>query len=151
MALADYQPETRVIPFSGGSFSVKGLSLNDFTALVRHHLPDLEAMFNLGSNTLSGKTELTEDDITKLAVAFAEEAPGFVANLIALAAGETDEKSVNAALSLPFPVQVRALAAIADLTFAEVGGIKKAMESVAGLLKQANPETVKKTLTSLRQ
>jgi len=139
MSLADYQPETRVVQLKGGSFLVKGLALTEFTTLIRHHLPDIEALFALGSNVLSGKTELTEDDLTKLAVTLSEQAPGFVANLIAVAAGETDEKAIENAGRLPFPVQVKTLVDIADLTFSEVGGVKKALESVAGLL-QSNPK-----------
>lgn len=136
MGLADYQPETRVIQLGkGGSFVVKGLSLTEFTTLIRHHLPDLEAIFDLGVQVTGGKADLTEDDLSRLAIAFAEQAPGFVSNLIALASGETGEKAVKAAGSLPFPLQVKTLVDIAELTFDEVGGIKKALESVAGLLK----------------
>lgn len=138
MALADYRPETRAILVGGSSFDVKGLSLTEFTTLVKHHLPDLEAVFDLGSATLKGKADLTESDITKLAMAFADQAPGFVANVIALASGEKGEKAVDAAYTLPFPVQIKALVAISELTFSEVGGVKKAMESVAGLLTKMN-------------
>lgn len=134
MGLADYQPETRVISLKGGSFSVRGLSLEAFTTLVRQHLPDLEAMWNLGSEVLSGRTELTQDDLTMLAITFAEQAPGFTANVIALASGDTSEKAIEGARSLPFPVQVQTLVSISELTFDEVGGIKKALESVAATL-----------------
>ncbi len=136
MGLADYQPETRAITLKGGSFSVKGLSLVDFAALVNKHLPDLEAIYELGSQVMAGRTELTEDDLTKLAIAFTEQAPGFAANLIACASGDTSEKAVAGASALPFPVTVKTLVDIAELTFDEVGGIKKAWESVAGLLKK---------------
>lgn len=146
MSLADYKPETRVIPFKGGSFEVRGITLNDFTALVRTHMPDLEAIFDLGSNVVGGKTELDDDDLTKLILAFTEQAPGLVANLIAMSAGETDEKSVANAMILPFPVQVKTLFEIADLTFSEVGGVKNAVESVAGLIKK-NPMALKTILT----
>lgn len=135
MGLADYQPETRVIVVKGGSFTVKGLSLTEVTTLIRYHLPDVEAIFDLGSEVMGGKADITEDDLRRLAIAFAEQAPGFMANLIALASGDTSEKAINGAQSLPFPIQVKALVDIAELTFDEVGGIKKAMESVAGLLK----------------
>ena len=146
MSLADYQPETRVIPFKGGSFAVRGLTLNDFTSLVRTHMPDLEAIFDLGSNVIGGKSDLDDGDLTKLIIAFTEQAPGLVANLICLTAGETDEKAVANASILPFPTQAKALFEIADMTFAEVGGIKNAVESVAGLLKK-NPDALKAILT----
>lgn len=150
MGLADYKPPTRVIEVSGGSFQVKGLSLTEFSVMVQHHLPDLEAIFDLGMSVADGKADLDESDVTKLAVAFAKEAPGFVANLIALASGEADdERTIEAARALPFPTQVKALVEIANLTFAEVGGIKKGMESVVGLLK-TKPEVVKKVKAAIR-
>lgn len=136
MSLAEYQPEARVVPFKGGSFTVKGLSLMDITTLIRHHLPDIEALFDIGISTLEGRTDLTQEDLTRIAIAVAEQAPGFVSNLIGLAAGETSEKAIAAAASLPFPTQIKALVEIADITFAEVGGVKNAVESVAGLLKK---------------
>lgn len=134
MALADYQAEHRDFDLKGGSFRVKGLSLNEFTTLIRQHMPDLEAIFDLGAQTMSGKTEVTENDIQHLVIAFAEQAPSLVANVIALAAGEGNEAGIAAAYRLTFPVQVEVLSAICSLTFDEVGGIKKALESVAGLL-----------------
>lgn len=146
MSLADYQPETRVIPFKGGSFQVRGITLNDFTSLVRTHMVDLEAVFDLGSNVLEGNAELDDDSLTRLAVALCEQVPGFVANLILLGSGESGEKAELAARNLPFPTQVLALYEIADVTFSEVGGVKNAVESVAGLLKK-NPQALKKILT----
>lgn len=148
MGLADYQPETRVIPFKGGSFTVKGLSLNEFTTLIRYHLPDVEAIFDLGSQVMAGKTDLTENDLRTLAIAFAEQAPGFVSNLIALATGDTSEAAIKAAGTLTFPTQVKALVDIAELTFDEVGGIKKAMESVAGLLKNSKVNELRKHISA---
>jgi len=146
MSLADYQPETRVIPFKGGSFEVRGITLNDFTSLVRTHMPDLDAVFELGTNVLGGKVELNDGDLTSLAIALSEQAPGLVANVILLASGESGDKAMAAAANLPMPTQVKALFEIADITFSEVGGVKNAVESVAGLFKK-NPEALKTILT----
>lgn len=133
MSLVGYQPVTREIALGGeSSFHVKGLSLTDFTTLVNHHISDLEALFDIGARVMGGKAEIEPDDITRVAISLCEEAPGFAANLIALASGEEDlDAAVAAASSLPFPTQLKALSDIADLTFAEVGGIKKAMALVA--------------------
>lgn len=149
MGLADYQPETRVIELKGGSFVVKGLSLVEFTTLVRYHLPDLEAIFDLVTSAVEGKVDLTEEDLTKIAISLSEQAPGLVANLIALSAGEADEKGIASAARLPFPVQIKTLISIAELTFDEVGGVKKAWESVAGLLKNKLP-TIPQTTENTR-
>jgi len=135
MALADYQPEVRVIQLAKTSFTVRGLSLTDVTTLIREHLPDLESLVDIAGEVVPDINNVTHDDLGRIAISLAEQAPGFVANLIALAADATDEKSVSAALKLPFPVQVKALVEIADVTFAEVGGVKKAVESIAGLMK----------------
>lgn len=135
MSLEDYKPEYRVFPLKGGSFSVKGLSLVEVTELIRQHMPDLEAVLDLAMQTMDGKAELTESDIGNLVVTFAEQAPGLVANVIALAADAHTEKGIAAATSLAFPVQVEVLLAICTLTFDEVGGVKKAWGLIAGLLK----------------
>lgn len=151
MALADYQPETRVIPFSGGSFTVKGLSLSDITTLVHHHLPDLEALFDLGSEVIGGRTELSEQDVSSIAIALVEQAPGFVANLIALASGEhADPKAISAAGNLPFPLQVVTIVDIADLTFSEVGGIKKAFALVTERMTAVNRDKLKSMMAKVQ-
>lgn len=139
MSLAEYKAEHRVITLKGGSFEVKGLSLDAFTTLVRTHLPDLESLFALIDSTLQGKADLNELDIEKLVMTFAEQAPGFSASVITLASGESGEAAIAGARSLPFPVQVNTLIEIVDLTFSEVGGVKKAFESITGLLAKTNP------------
>lgn len=137
MALSNYKAATRSFPLGDEPLVIKGLSLVDMTTLIRHHLPDLEALVDLASQTLSGRKELNESDMNVLAISLAEHAPGFVGNLIATAevGGKKDQASAEAAMTLPFPLQIELLVAIADLTFNEVGGIKKAFERVAALLK----------------
>jgi len=130
MSLASYTPETREVPLGrGNTFSVSGLSLQHIEILVRTHLEDIEALFDLIAD---GAGNFEPDDLKKLAISLATRAPGFVANVIALAAGEHDA-TANAA-RLPMPVQIQAIHDIGELTFTEVGGIKKFMETVAALL-----------------
>lgn len=158
MALADYQPESRVINFKSGSFQVFGLGLNEVTTLVRTHLPDLEALWELGDAVLAGKADFGESELAQIASAFADQAPGFVANVIALASRETDEHgnvleaAITAASKLSIGLQVHALMAIGEVTFAEVGGIKKAWESVAGLLTaKGNKTAMTKVLQKVKR
>lgn len=134
MALSDYKQVSRVFELKGASFEVKALSLNEMRVLIRQHMPDLEALFQVSVEALEGKSEVSESDIQRLVVAAVEQAPGLVANVIALSAGETDEAGVAAAYRLPFPVQVDVLLAIGNLTFDEVGGVKKWWGAIAGLL-----------------
>lgn len=129
MPLASYTPKSHTIPLGDdNSFNVTGLSLTHLTIIVETHLEDAEALWDL----FSQGGDFTDDDLKRLGLSLATNAPGFVANMIALASGE-----VNAQLGaarLPFPIQLEATAKIMELTFSEVGGIKKFMETVAGLL-----------------
>jgi hypothetical protein len=132
MSLAGYTPETRTVPLGGDrSFAVQGLSLNHVSVLVREHFPDLDAIVELFQNF----DKLTPDQFQPLALSLISQAPGFVANVIALAAGEGDASDAE---KLPAPVQLLALQAIGELTFTEVGGVGKAWEIVATLLKSMN-------------
>ncbi len=128
MGLASYKAPSHEFVLEGGSFVVKGLSLEQTSLLIQHHLPDIEALFDLLMNAEAIQT----GDIRTIAASVVGQAPGFAANLIAVAAGEPD--SAKQAATLPLPVQIDVLTKIGDLTFSEVGGIKKAMETVAPLL-----------------
>lgn len=139
MPLAGYQPEQRTIELArGNSFQVKGLSLNDIAVLIREHFPDLDAIAVLIDH---GIEQVSRDQVQSFATMLVSQAPGLVANMISLAAGEGDASDAE---KLPAPVQVRALVEIGELTFAEVGGIKKGWEMIATLLKN---QTVKDKLT----
>ncbi len=141
MPLAGYQPATLEVPLAGGnSFHVRGLSLNDISVLVREHFPDLDALAGL----FDGFDTLTVDQFEPLALSLVSQAPGFVANAIAVAAGEGTAADAE---QLPGPTQVKALLEIGDLTFIDVGGPKKAWEMIAGLLTRTQ---VKKALTKVK-
>lgn len=142
MGLNNYTPERHEFVLKGGSFSVRGLSLEDVSRLVNHHLPDIEALFDLFT---SGRSLDTDTDLRPLVMSVVREAPGFAANLIALASDEPE--SAQQAATLPAPVQIDAIMKIGDMTFSEVGGIKKGMESIAALLTKANVRTSLKRVT----
>lgn len=130
MPLAGFQPETRKVSTGGGnSFDVKGLSLNEIAVLIREHFPDLDAIVDL----FQGVNLKDDDQLRPLLLSVVSQAPGFAANVIALAAGEG---SASDAEKLPGPVQVKALLDIGELTFADVGGVGKAWEMIAGLLSK---------------
>ena len=129
MSLASYQPPSREVPLGGTTLHLEGLSLEHFAILVREHLPDLDALVEL----FSGNNVQSTEDFQKVALAIVTQAPGFAGNVIALSP-EAAEK----AMRIPAPTQIEMLVAIGDLTFTEVGGIKKAMGTVAGLLQAMN-------------
>lgn len=139
MALSNYTPESHEVVLKGGSFKVEGLSLEHVAVLVREHLPDLDALFSLFQN--SGNVDSTQfEDIAK---AIITQAPGFAANLIAVASNEP-ESAPNAA-KLPFPVQLEVIMKIGDMTFSEVGGVKKSLELITALLQKNKPMLTKMT------
>lgn len=135
MALSDYQPERKAIQFKGGSFQVKGLSLDDVAVLMKHHLDDLDNLLELYARDVSN--EFVVSATAQYAVSLIREAPALVANVIALAAEEPDR--VDNARRLPIPVQVEALKAIGALTFEESGGAKKFFESLRDLVMRVRP------------
>lgn len=142
MPLAGYRPETRVVALSGGnSFAVRGLSLNDVAVLIRTHFPDLDALFDL----FDGVENMQPDQMKALALTLVTNAPGFVANVIALAAGEGDASDAE---RLPAPVQLQALFDIGELTFTEVGGVKKSLETITALLTKTD---LKNRLTKVKR
>lgn len=134
MGLQNYTPERHEFVLKGGAFSVRGLSLEDVSRLINHHLPDLEALFDLFAGNKI--TNVSEEQFRTIVVGVVQQAPGFAANVIALASDEPD--SAKQAAKLPFPVQVDALMKIGDMTFADVGGLGKGLESIAALLSKAN-------------
>lgn len=145
MPLAGYQPERRQIVLSGdNSFFVRGLSLTDLSVLIREHMPDMHAVFEL----FQSLDTLKPDELTPVVMSITSQAPGLAANVIALAAGEGDASD---AARLPAPVQVQAILEIAHLTFTEVGGVGKAMEMIAALLKTTKLDKKLTTIKKARQ
>jgi hypothetical protein len=128
MPLAGYQPETRIVKAGKTAFEVRGLALNDVAVLIREHFPDLDAIVDLVSDFGS----ITTADMQPLVAAMVSQTPGLAANIIALAAGEGDAADAE---KLPGPVQMKALLDIGELTFTDVGGVGKAWETVAALLR----------------
>jgi len=135
MALSDYKPESRQVSVKGKPlFVVEGLSLDTLAVLVKTHMPDFDAIFEI---VMAGEkaNEPFADHLQRVSQSIVMQAPGLAANIIAIASTEElTEDLVRSARSLPFPVQVDALMNIGELTFEEVGGIKKAMESLMALL-----------------
>lgn len=135
MGLKNYKPARHEIPLQGNEpLSIRGLSLEDISRLINHHLPDIEAIFDLFQK--ADIQSLDDSKFERLVKSVVAEAPGLAANLIALACDEPDAAE-NAAF-IPFPVQVEAIKKIGDLTFVDVGGWGKGMESIAALLRQTN-------------
>lgn len=145
MALATYVPVSHEHTLRDGSvISVTGLSLNHIARLINHHFEDIEALFDLFQNL----DRTHNGDLGSIVAGLISDAPGFVANVIALAANEPE--AAPQAEKLPFPLQLTLLTQIAELTFEDVGGVKKGMETIAALLIQMKgKDSLAKTLSTL--
>jgi hypothetical protein len=132
MSLVGYKPPVETVEFKGGSFQVKGLSLNDVSTLVQANLSDMEQLFGLFDKAVGNGANM---DIGGLASTLIAHAPGFVAATIALACTEQDDFEVRleAARILPMPVQIDAIKKIGAVTFEEAGGVKKFLENLTFL------------------
>lgn len=136
MALSDFTPETIEIKSKRVSFEVRGLSMIDLSSLLRVHYDDLENLFRLYEEE-GDKPEFSNVAMARYATKLISDAPGLVSHIIALAADEP--QMVDQAKRLPMMVQLDALKAIGKLTFEEVGGVKKLVEMLRGLVKEVAP------------
>lgn len=115
-----------------GDLTVRGLSSDDVAALVVAHGPVLRGLFE----------QVAADPGSALSLAvllgreLLQEAPGFCTHAIALAA-EADEEGLKLIQQLPFPVQLEALTAAAELTFRSDADLKKTVEIVVRAMSGA--------------
>lgn len=126
MSLSDYTVPTAVVELKGGQVTVRGLSLDDLAILLRNHMADLDKLIEIFSQPV--RREIAVGAMVQHAVPLIREAPGFAANLIALACDEPDE--VDKARSLPLAAKTKLLTKIAELTFEEAGGAGKFFENL---------------------
>lgn len=143
MSLASYTPERVALQIQEeNTLLLRGVSLSDLSVLIREHMPDLDLI----ADTVMAAESWQDINIGDIAQMIVSQMPGLAANLIALSAEEPAQADV--VQLLPFPTQIDAVLKIAELTFKDVGGIKKSMGVIAGLLKQT--KTIEK-IKSLKQ
>lgn len=131
MSINDYRPATAEVEIKGGSLTVRGLALDDIAVLMRSHLVDLDKLIAIYQGNVNDGAAVAT--FTQYAVALAKEAPGLVANIIALGCDDGDNVPPYRKLSLP--ASVRAVDKIAELTFEEAGGPKKFAESLMAIFR----------------
>jgi len=128
--LKDLRLPTADISTSGGSITVRGLTLVDITTLVRGRFDEVASLFDKYVPQ-EGASSLNTEAIGRELI---DTAPEIAAYIIALAA-DGDEDDAGIAMKLPFPVQIEALEAIGKLTFGADGGPKKVLETVIRIAK----------------
>lgn len=136
MSLANYQIQREEVTFMGGSLSLRGLSLNDISALMFNYLDQLEHLFGMYSDEEQKETAMQES--AKFAVTIVRECPKMVAQLIILA-GDEPQELFEIAERLPIPVQVEAIRKVFELTFLESGGAKKFVDGIVAVVRANRP------------
>lgn len=138
MGLRDYAPAVETIDLpNGDSFVVRGLSLNDITALVRDHYDMAAALFDkyvaaASSEAVDTAIGIKDGNHVRDAVLDAlKAAPGLLSDTIAHAADEPDMAG-NVA-RLPLGVQIEAVEAVIRLTLEAEGGLEKLIGTVEKL------------------
>ena len=145
MPLSEYQVPKEVVPFPGGSFEVRAVSLPDVAILIDVH----EYAITLIVDKIQNRKELLQqgidegnDDAVQTVVIdlmseLVREAPVLIANLIAICADEREH--LDAASKLPITSQIDALTKIAKLTFTDLASVKKLAADVMGLVRGILP------------
>lgn len=134
MAVPIYQPPTKQITIRGSAepLKVHGLSFEDVTALVNDHLPEIVDAFESYKGTMTDV--YTQRSMDSFMGSLLKGFPMLTAHLIAHAADAPDDYEVIA--KYPIGVQTVALAAIAELTLEDAGGLKDPSPALGQALKQ---------------
>jgi hypothetical protein len=126
MSLLDFVIPTQTFKSpNGGSFAVRGLSLNDVTTLLNSSETELRAMFNI---FLGVDQNAAASDLLQTAVPALQQFPKLASLMIALASDEPEAAAVVA--KLPMQTQIDALEAILRLSFDAEGGPGKFFDTV---------------------
>jgi len=147
MGFGTFTPKTETVEFPGGKFAVRGLSLEDFTVLLRKYHEPAKALFDRYANeaaieavdAATNGTPVGLSNVKDVILEALEVAPGMIADVIARAADETERPEI--ARLLPLGVQLDAVQKIVALTLEAEGGVEKLTESVmklAGTLADMN-------------
>lgn len=138
MSLANIQIPREVVMFRGEPIALRGLSLNDFSTLMRGHLAELNKLFDLYDNEETRDTAMSQS--ASFAIKIVQEAPAMVAQLIVLAS-DSPQEEISIAEAFPLPLQVECVRAIINVTFEEAGGAKKFLDSLSAMVTNLRPKT----------
>ena len=140
----DYAAPTATITSQGKPvIDVRGLSFVDISLLINSHRADMEklwAMYNEFKRKDGG--DLVGDALVmRYGFELLNEAPGILANIIALGADE--QERIEQISRLPATVQIDSLVAIFKMTIEDFGGVKKMMATLWETALSFAPEEVR--------
>ncbi len=120
----------RAISAPGGVFTVRGLSGDEVVGLFTRQRESLSGLYDRLLVVTPVGPRLSLESGPALGALLLHEAPAIVAEVIAMAAGPVSDEAVRVARQLPFPTQLAAIEAIAELTFHSETPPKKVLEAV---------------------
>lgn len=131
-----YTPPTKTIKLPGkqGTFEVRGLSLEDITALLNQSLPAVTVAVEHYRD--STREVFSNRSMGDFIMTLATEFPGLAAQVISIAADDpTKEDTVR---RYPAGVTSKALIAVAELTLEEMGDLTDPSPALASLVRQVS-------------
>lgn len=133
MPLRDYVvPSHTIMLDAKNSFTVRGISFTDLTALAAQHAPSLVIAYNSFVEARAAHGTRPES-IGQIIHQVAAEFPDIVHSIIALASGEPGTEKIVA--DLPAGIQAEALERTVALTFAGEADIKKFVETITRMFQ----------------
>lgn len=146
MPLLDFEIRKEPVTYQGKVTEVRGIALFDITTLVRHHLADMNKLFDMYDKPEQRNLALAQT--AEFALRIVDEVPDLVAALIIRACDEdeSDEKVVAHVRRLPIGLQVELVRKIIELTVEDAGGAKKLFDNLVKMMRTVTPET--ETLTT---
>lgn len=134
MAAIDYKTPTTEIPFpNGGSMTVRGLNLDDLSALLQDHLEPISKAVD--AYRLHKESAFTNANLMTFILTLAKDFPGLVSEVISIATDEPGARNIKFSLG----IQVSALAAVSKLTLEEAGGLGNLFATLATLARGVLP------------
>ena len=138
--LTAFTPKTETVEIPGGSFTVRGLALEDFSILLREHYPAMQGLFE--QYVQEAALDKVDTDVTGGSMGLADMnavvldtlrlAPALIGDTIALASDEFDLR--HTARLLPVGVQIDAIGKVVTLTLEAEGGMEKLAETITQLV-----------------
>lgn len=149
MSLRKYKPQTKSLPLGTETIIIRGLSTSTIATLIQSNLEEFGSVFGAVEQVISSTQLDTADDLAiksmeSTIIGLAKSAPNFLSAAIALSVVDEDESGdlgelIEIAATIPMPKQVTIMLEILNLTFTEVGGIKKFIAQIGQEMQSLKP------------
>ena len=129
--LSNYKTPTIDVPLGDQVVPLRGLDLDDFSALLQTHLEPISKAAEL--YRASKRDVFSTANLQSFVLTVAKDFPGLVSEVISIAADEPEARRIKTNLGF----QMSAIQAIVKLTLEEAGGLGNLVASLAALSKGA--------------